>query len=190
MGEHEGRIGHPTPTSENAVAQSIRPQTLSLRLTSAIAVVLLGACVSNAPTSSAPPVLQAPAAAMRDAESVGEFFATFTDEWMRRQPSASTGSRYFDGALQDEMDRQLTPQSAQFETETVALARRGLARLATFDRAALSAADRLSADLMQWQLQSIVDGERFSDTQYPLQQFGGANVSMPNLMNGQPFRTN
>ena len=176
------RIGLPTPTSENAVAPPIRPQTLSLRLTSAIAVVLLGACVSTAPTSSTPPVSQAPAAATRNAESVSEFFATFTDEWMRRQPSASTGSRYFDGALQDEMDRQLTPQSAQFETDTAALARRGLARLATFDRAAMSAADRLSADLMQWQLQIIVDGERFNDTQYPLQQMGGANVGLPNLM--------
>ncbi len=176
------RIGHPTPSSENAVAQSLRRLTPSLRLTCAIAVVLLGACASTPSTSPAPPEAQAQAAEPRAAQPISEFFATFTDEWMRRQPSASTGSRYFDGALQDEMDRQLTPQSAQFEKETVALARRGLARLVTFDRAALSAADRLSADLMQWQLQSIVDGERFRDTQYPLQQFGGANVNLPNLM--------
>jgi uncharacterized protein (DUF885 family) len=35
---------------------------------------------------------------------------------------------------------------------------------------------------MRWQLQSIIDGERFSDTQFPLNQFNGANVSLPNLM--------
>ncbi len=159
---------------------SLRPQTQSLLLASAITAVLLGACVSTAPTASAP-ALPSPAA-MRDAASVAEFFAAFTDEWMRRQPSASTGSRYFEGALQDQMDRQLTPESARFDKETVALARTGLARLAAFDRDEMSPTDRMSADLMQWQLQGIIDGERFSDTQYPLQQFGGANVGLPNLM--------
>ncbi len=169
-------------TSENAVALLARPQTLSLRLASAIAVLLLGACASMAPTVSAPPLPKPQAATTRDAESVASFFTAFTDEWMRRQPSAATGSRYFDGELQTQMDRQLTPQTAHFEKETVSLARRGLARLATFDRAGMSDAERVSADLMQWQLQSIVDGERFSDTRYPLQQFGGANVNLPNLM--------
>ncbi len=155
--------------------------TPPLRLTSALGVLLLAACASTAPTGSAPP-LQQSAAATSHAETVADFFTAFTDEWMRRQPSASTGSRYFDGALQDQMDRQLTPQSAQFETQTVALARRGLARLATFNRAAMGDAERVSADLMQWQLQIIVDGERFADTQYPLQQMSGANVNLPNLM--------
>ena len=46
----------------------------------------------------------------------------------------------------------------------------------------MSATERVSADLMRWQLQSIVDGERFADTQFPLNQFSGANVSLPNLM--------
>ncbi len=173
------RIEPPMPTSENAVNQPAR--NLSLHLAWAITAVLLGACVATVPPDSSPRGSQTPALAKREAEVAG-FFAAFTDEWMRRQPSASTGSRYFDGALQAQMDRQLTPQGAQFEKETVALARRGLARLATFDRATMSEADRLSADLMQWQLQSIVDGERFSDTQFPLQQFGGANVNLPNLM--------
>ena len=35
---------------------------------------------------------------------------------------------------------------------------------------------------MQWQLQMLVDGERYDDTQFPLNQFGGANVNLPNLM--------
>lgn len=170
------------PTSENAVALPARPQTLSLRLASAIAVLLLGACASTAPTKSAPPLSKPQAVATRDAESVAGLFTAFTDEWMRRQPSAATGSRYFDGELQAQMDRQLTPQTAQFEKQTAALARRGLARLVKFNRAAMSDAERVSSDLMQWQLQSIVDGERFSDTQYPLQQFSGANVGLPNLM--------
>ena len=176
--------------SENAVALPACPLTLPLRLASSIALLLLGSCTSIGPTDAALPKPKPQAAATREAESVAGFFTTFSDEWMRRQPSAATGSRYFDGELQTQMDRQITPQTAQFETETVSLARRGLARLATFNRAGMTDAERVSADLMQWQLQSITDGERFSDTQYPLQQFGGANVNLPNLMTViHPVRT-
>ena len=50
---------------------------------------------------------------------VAAFFDRFSDDWMRRQPSASTGSRYFDGPLQSEMDRQLTPQTAEFRRGTL-----------------------------------------------------------------------
>ncbi|MFC0679383.1 DUF885 family protein [Lysobacter korlensis] len=163
------------------MTQPVRPQTMSLRLATAIAAVLLGACATTAPTASAPSASQAPAAA-RSAQSVSEFFTEFTDEWMRRNPSAATASRYFDGELQNRLDREITPQTDEFEQETVALARRGLARLATFDRAAMSETERVSADLMRWQLQSIVDGHQYSDTQFPLNQFRGANVELPNLM--------
>src|SRR5262245_63075154 len=66
------------------------------------------------------------------------FFDSFADEWMRRQPSASTGSRYFEGEAQDALDRQLTPLGEAFEAETVALARRGLSELARYDGAPLA----------------------------------------------------
>ncbi|MDQ3617605.1 MAG: DUF885 domain-containing protein [Pseudomonadota bacterium] len=158
------------------------------RLASTLAVLLLGACATTPPvsTSTGP----AGTADARNAQSVSDFYTSFTDEWMRRQPSSSTGSRYFDGAVQDAMDRQLTPQSAQFDRDTVALARRGLAQLARFDRAAMTDADRVSADLMRWQLERIVEGERFADTQFPLQQMSGANVGLPNLMTViHPLRT-
>ena len=150
------------------------------RLATALAVLLLGACATtppNAASTDAPSTQDA-----RSSRSVGEFFNTFTDDWMRRQPSSSTGSRYFAGAVQDAMDRQLTPQTAQFDRDTVALARRGLLQLAAFDRAAMTDADRVSAQLMQWQLERIVEGDRFADTQFPLQQMSGANVNLPNLM--------
>nr|WP_269450803.1 DUF885 domain-containing protein [Stenotrophomonas sp. MMGLT7] len=101
---------------------------------------------------------------------------------MRRQPSASTASRYFDGEQQAQLDRQLTPLTAAFERDTVALARQGLDRLAGFDRAAMSDTERVSAELMQWQLQAIVDGEKYLDHDFPLQQMNGANVQLPNLM--------
>ena len=114
--------------------------------------------------------------------SVGQFFDDFSAEWMRRRPSQSTGSRYFSGAEQDRLDRQLTPETSEWRRETVEQARRGLTELARFDRSRLTDAERVSADVMQWQLQIIVDGERFTDYDFPLDQFDGANVRIPNLL--------
>ena len=156
----------------------VRRRFLPLTLAPAVALALLAGCA----TTGAPPAWQDPVATARSTQSVSEFFTSFTDEWMRRNPSAATGSRYFDGELQDAMDRQITPGTDAFEAETVALARRGLAQLATFERSAMSDTERVSAELMRWQLQMLIDGERYSDTQFPLNQFSGANVGLPNLM--------
>ena len=101
---------------------------------------------------------------------------------MRRRPGQATATRYLTGAEQDRLDRQLTPETAEWRRDAVEQARRGLKELATFDRAPMTDAERVSADLMQWQLQIIVDGEPFSDYDFPLDQFGGANVGLPNLM--------
>jgi uncharacterized protein (DUF885 family) len=51
-------------------------------------------------------------------------------------------------------------------------------------------AERESADVMQWQLQVIVEGEPFFDYDFPLDQFDGANVRIPNLLTVvHPLRT-
>jgi len=122
--------------------------------------------------------------------TIGAFFDDFSAEWMRRRPSQSTGSRYFSGAEQDRLDRQLTPETPEWRRETVAQARRGLQELSRFDRSRMTDAERVSADVMQWQLQIIVDGERFTDYDFPLDQFDGANVRIPNLLTVvHPVRT-
>ena len=122
--------------------------------------------------------------------TVGAFFDDFSAEWMRRRPSQSTASRYFSGAEQDRLDRQLTPETLEWRRETVAQARRGLQELARFDRSRMTEAERVSVEVMQWQLQIIVDGEPFSDYDFPLDQFDGANVRIPNLMTVvHPVRT-
>ncbi len=166
-----------------------RPRTAPLRaalLAAALAAALLSACatapgpMSSASSTATPvPTISGDAAVTTATEA---FFAGFSDDWMRRQPSSSTASRYFDGDVQAALDRELTPQTAAFDDASVAMAREGLARLATFDRAAMAEATRVSAELMQWQLERIVEGARFSHLQYPLHQFGGANVGLPNLM--------
>ena len=135
---------------------------------------ILGVAIAvTAGAQAPPPTAKTPLAA---------FFDSFTDEWMRRQPSASTGSRYFEGETQAALDRRLTPLSEAFQAETVALARRGLSELARYDATAMSDADRVSVEVMRWQLQTVVDGWARRDYEFPLQQMSGANVALPNLM--------
>ena len=155
-------------------------RSLTLLASAVLAVLAAGGCSPAAPagdTASA-----AGQAASAQAGTIAEFFDAFTDEWMLRQPSSATGSRYFDDARQDEMDRQLTPMTSEFRQETVELARRGLEQLQQFDFNAMDDTERVSAEMMRWQLQAIVDGEAFAHLQFPLNQFGGANVRLPNLM--------
>ena len=155
-------------------------RSLTLLASAVLAVLAAGGCSPAAPagdTASA-----AEQAASAQAGTIAEFFDAFTDEWMLRQPSSATGSRYFDDARQDEMDRQLTPMTSAFRQETVELARRGLEQLQQFDFNAMDDTERVSAEMMRWQLQAIVDGEAFAHLQFPLNQFGGANVRLPNLM--------
>jgi len=112
--------------------------------------------------------------------TISDFFDRFTAEWVRQSPNQAASTRYFSGAEQQAFERQLTPQTDAWAAGRRDLARRGLAELATFDRARLNKTDRLSAELMQWQLQMVVDGERFEDYAFPFNQFDGVNVGLPN----------
>ncbi len=139
-----------------------------LRRLSLAALLLFSACVSAQP--SAVPSAQY--------GSIDDFFTTFTDEWMRANPSLATSNRYFTGAEQDRLDRELSSQSIAAKRARIELARRGLATLATFDPATLNPAQRLSADLLRWQLQTSVDREPYLDYTFAIDQFEGANVSI------------
>ena len=88
--------------------------------------------------------------------SVDDFFRDFTDEWVRGNPNQAVRTQYFEGEEQDELSRQLTPVTEAWQRERIRLAQQGLDELALFE---LTDSQRLSADLMQWQLQSIVDSE-------------------------------
>ena len=114
--------------------------------------------------------------------TVGEFFDAFTAEWMRANPNLAASTRYFSGAEQDAFERQLSPETPAFRHARAALAQKGLKELATFDRARMTDTERVSADLMQWQLASVVEGDKYGDFFFPLEQFGGVNVSLPNIL--------
>jgi len=113
---------------------------------------------------------------------VSDFFNEFTTEWMRASPNQAAATRYFSGAEQDAFEQQIAPETPEFRHARVVLAQKGLRQLATFDRARMGETDRVSADLMQWQLNLVVESEKYSDYFFPLEQFGGANVNLPNIL--------
>jgi uncharacterized protein (DUF885 family) len=114
--------------------------------------------------------------------SVDDFFRDFSAEWVRGNPNQATATRYFTGGEQDRLEQQLTPETDEWRFGRVRLAQRGLQELARFDRGRMTEDQRLSADLMQWQLQMMTEGERFLDFEFPLEQFGGANVDLVNAL--------
>jgi uncharacterized protein (DUF885 family) len=122
--------------------------------------------------------------------SVDSFFTAFTDEWVRANPDQATAIRYFSGAEQDALERQMTPRTLEWDKQRVQRAREGLKRLQAFERSRMSPEQLLSADIMQWKLEGIVEGEKYRDDLFPLNQFNGTNVGLlDSLMVSHPLRT-
>ena len=130
------------------------------------------------------------APALAAERTLAEFFREFTDQWMRADPNRAAATRYFSGAEQAALERQLTPETRAWRHQRVELARKGLAELAKFDAARMPHDKRLSAELMRWQLQTLVESEAYEDYRFPLDQFNGPNVSLVNTLTVQhPMRT-
>lgn len=117
--------------------------------------------------------------------TINEFFEAFTDEWMRFNSDAAAATRYFTGAEQERMEGMLSPLTRENALERIALAKKGLAELRRYDRAKLTPQERVSANLMEWQLDILVRGEPFLDLFFSLEQFGGANIGLVNTLTVQ-----
>jgi uncharacterized protein (DUF885 family) len=110
--------------------------------------------------------------------NVDDFFRDFTADWVRHDPNLATRTRYFSGDEQDRLERQLTPLTVDWRRERIQRARQGLAELGKFDRTRMTETQRVSAEVMQWQLGVIVREEPYLDYTFPLEQFNGANVGL------------
>ena len=95
-----------------------------------------------------------PVPAQAQSQNINDFFRTYTDEWVRGNPNLAMSSRYFTGEEQDRLDRQLTPETDAYHRARVQLAKRGLTEVKKFDRRKFTDGQRLSAELMEWQLDS------------------------------------
>lgn len=122
--------------------------------------------------------------------SVQTFFDEFTARWIRHDPDLATATRYFSGAEQQELERQLTPVSDEWRAARVRMAREGLEELREFDRAAMTETERVSADVMAWLLDVVVRGAAYDDYTFPFEQFRGLNVGLVNTLTiVHPLRT-
>jgi uncharacterized protein (DUF885 family) len=118
----------------------------------------------------------AAAQGVQSGRTLDDFFTDFTAEWVRSNPDQATATRYFTGAEQDRLEQQLTPATDAFLRARIELASKGLVELGKFDRAGLTEQQRVSAELAQWQLQTVVDQEPYVDFVFPLEQMNGVNV--------------
>ena len=142
--------------------------------------VLLALAVAGASASQ-------PSAQQRPIE---DFFRDFSAEWARGNPNQAVSTRYFTGELQDRLERQLTPLTSAWQRQRIDVARRGLAELRRMGRAAFIDQQAIAAELLEWQLDTIVQGESFIDFAFPLEQFQGANVRLVNTLTvAHPLRT-
>ncbi len=112
----------------------------------------------------------------RSGQTIDDFFNDFAAEWVRSNPDQATATRYFTGAEQDRLEQQLTPATDAYLRARIELASKGLVELGKFDRAGLTEQQRVSAELAQWQLQTVVDQEPYIDFVFPLEQMNGVNV--------------
>lgn len=111
---------------------------------------------------------------------IDEFFDDFAAEWVRGNPNQAVRTRYFSGDEQNRLEQQLTPQTEAWQRERIELARRGLNDLTNFDTPNLTKSQNGSADVMRWQLETLIEAEPFLGYAFPLQQFNGANVTLIN----------
>jgi uncharacterized protein (DUF885 family) len=130
------------------------------------------------------------AVASAQPRSIDTFFDEFSDAWVRLNPNLAVSTRYFSGDEQDRLERQITSYSEKARAERRAHLQRGLAELDRFDGARLTDAQRLSAEVLRYQLRAYLDFERYEDYEFPLDQFGGANIWLPNTLTvSHPVRT-
>jgi len=121
---------------------------------------------------------------------IENFFQDFTAQWIHSNPNQAVSTRYFTGAEQNQLEQQLTPETLEHRRARIQLAKQGLAGLKKFDRSAMTPTERVSAELMQWLLETTVHGEPFLDYSFPLEQFGGANVNLVSTLTvNHPLRT-
>jgi uncharacterized protein (DUF885 family) len=109
---------------------------------------------------------------------IDSFFRDLTADWIRHDPSLATRAHYFSGDEQDKLARQLTPRTLEWRRDRIARARKALAELRKFDRARMTELQRVSAELLDWQLDTVIREEPYLDYTYPLEQMNGANVAL------------
>jgi uncharacterized protein (DUF885 family) len=131
----------------------------------------------------------AAAAPLAAAETIDQFFDSFLEKWVMANPEMATSMRLFSGEVQDRLDGQLSDISDEAAHARIARAKEGLAGLRKFDRTKFTPEQKISAEMLEYQLTDIVGEEPYLAYNFPLNQFGGVQVRLPSLFTDlQPLR--
>ncbi len=125
------------------------------------------------------------AAAASAAVAVSPFTAwaeAFAADWVRQSAERATATQYFNGAEQDALERQLTPQTAARRERQRMLARGGLILLAAFAEAGLSEAESTDAAILRWSLGRSLAAAPFEDHNFIFNQLNGPQIGLVNLL--------
>ena len=96
--------------------------------------------------------------------SIDQFLAAFTADWIRQNPNQAASTRFFTGEEQRQFERQITPLMPEWRRARVTLAERSLDELNRIAKASsLTDSQRVSADLMRWQLETFIRSDRYND---------------------------
>ena len=108
--------------------------------------------------------------------SLDDFFRTISDGWVRLNPDLAVTTRYFSGEEQDRLEQQISSYSDAAERQRLEYIQRGHQQLGRFDRSRMTDAQRLSADVLRYHLQSYLDWAKYDDHVFPLDQFNGGRT--------------
>jgi uncharacterized protein (DUF885 family) len=120
--------------------------------------------------------------------NIDEFFDRFTRDYVRDNPQLASNMQIFSAEVQDQLDRELTPVTREFRETQKRKIRNGLAALKQFDRARLTAQQRISAAILQWTLETRLQREAFEDHDYMFEQMFGYQSTLPQSLSNMPIR--
>lgn len=120
--------------------------------------------------------------------NIDTFFDRFAKQWLRTDPQIASLAQAFPTEEQNRLDRELTPETLKHAEMQVTLARKGLAELKQFDRAKLSPSQRISAAVLQWQLERRIRDLRFLEHRYVFNQHRGLQTTLPQALALMPIR--
>ena len=134
-----------------------------------------------------PPVLMAVARTPATAEKLNQLYAEYWEENLQANPMFATriGDNRFN-------DRYGAVTSAERRATSKRIAEKYLARTAEFDPAGLPAEDRISYDLLRYNLQQSLESQKYPSHLIPINQIFGQHLAFAQLGSGrsaQPFRT-
>jgi predicted metal-dependent phosphoesterase TrpH len=105
-------------------ARTLRTAIASLFLPLALAAAMPQAAAADKPAKAAKPAVKT--AAVKPSKAFDSWADRFAEDWVRANPQLATSTQYFEGAEQDALDRQLTPQTREQRRKMVDLAKAGV----------------------------------------------------------------